>query len=437
MAAAKSTTAKRLTKTVVEALPLPPEGSPAVTTWDRDLKGFAVRVSDRGTRSYFVHGRLPNGRQVKTTIGRHGPVTCDQARTRAKALLGQVSSGDDPAAEKRQGRQAERERRAAPDMVALCDRYLAEHVDVHNKPRTRAENRRMVEQIIKPRIGRLKVEAVDHDDVARLHRQLKDTPRQANHVAAVISKMMNLAEIWRDESGKKLRPLNSNPCRHLQRYPETERTRYPLPDELERIGAAMRDMEAESALRSEIATCIRFLAFVGCRLSEAVELDLADVDFRTGAWTLPDAKAGARVVMLGAPALALLASLGRTSGRAFVSEAGRPITTHMVERAWIGDKAQPKHRKAGRPGIRDRAGVPDLRIHDLRHGVGTYAGAAGLNAFMVRDLLGHKTMAMTGRYVSKHVDPLRTAADAVSGQIDAAMKRPPAEVVDLPKAGRR
>jgi integrase len=81
--------------------------------------------------------------------------------------------------------------------------------------------------------------------------------------------------------------------------------------------------------------------------------------------------------------------------------------------------------------------VPDLRVHDLRHGVGTYAGAAGLNAFIVRDLLGHKTMAMTGRYVSKHVDPLRAAADAVSGQIDAAMKRPPAEVVDLPKAGRR
>jgi integrase len=142
--------------------------------------------------------------------------------------------------------------------------------------------------------------------------------------------------------------------------------------------------------------------------------------------------------MLGAPALALLASLERTKGRAFVRKDGKPVTVNMIERAWIGDKTQPKHRKKkDRPGIRDRAGVPDLRVHDLRHGVGTYAGAAGLNAFIVRDLLGHKTMAMTGRYVSKHVDPLRAAADAVSGQIDAAMKRPPAEVVDLPKAGRR
>jgi hypothetical protein len=61
------------------------------------------------------------------------------------------------------------------------------------------------------------------------------------------------------------------------------------------------------------------------------------------------------------------------------------------------------------------AGVgPALRLPGT---TGTYAGAAGLNAFIVRDLLGHKTLAMTGRYVSRHADPLRAAADAVSGQI--------------------
>jgi integrase len=432
-ATTKSTTSKRLTKSVVEALPLPLKGGAAVTTWDTDLRGFGIRISDCGTRTYFVHGRMKNGRQTKVTIGRHGPVTCEQARARAKALLGQIAAGDDPAAERRQVRQAERERRAAPDVAELCDRYLAEHVDVHNKPRTRAENRRMVERIIKPKLGHLKVEAIDHDDVARLHRELKRTPRQANHAVAILSKMFNLAEVWKDDSNKKLRPLNSNPCRHLQRYQETARDRFPLPEELERVGVAMREMEVEGGLRPEIAACIRFLALVGCRLSEAVELDLRNVDFRTGAWTLPNAKAGARTVMLGAPALALLASMERTTGRAFVREDGTPITTHMVERAWIGDKLQPKHRKKGRLGIRGRAGVPDLRIHDLRHGVGTYAGAAGLNAFLIRDLLGHRTLSMTGRYVSKHVDPLRAAADAVSKQIAAALEgNQPAEVVNLP-----
>ena len=54
--------------------------------------------------------------------------------------------------------------------------------------------------------------------------------------------------------------------------------------------------------------------------------------------------------------------------------------------------------------------------------------SAGLNAFMVRDLLGHKTMTMAGRYVSRNADPLRAAADVVSGQIAAAIEGKPAEV---------
>jgi integrase len=107
----------------------------------------------------------------------------------------------------------------------------------------------------------------------------------------------------------------------------------------------------------------------------------------------------------------------------------------VIERAWIGEKAQPKHRKAARPGIRDRAGIPDVRIHDLRHTMGTYAGGAGLNAFMVRDLLGHATLTMAGRYVSRNADPMRQAADVVSGQIAAALEGRVAEVVPL-KAGR-
>ena len=77
----------------------------------------------------------------------------------------------------------------------LCDRYLEEHVEPHNKPRTVVENRRMVERIIKPKLGRIKVEAVEHDDIAKLHRDLKATPRRANHVVAVLE-MFNLAERW-------------------------------------------------------------------------------------------------------------------------------------------------------------------------------------------------------------------------------------------------
>ncbi len=71
--------------------------------------------------------------------------------------------------------------------------------------------------------------------------------------------------------------------------------------------------------------------------------------------------------------------------------------------------------------VRERANLNDIRFHDLRHTVGTYSGQAGANAFLVRDTLGHKTLAMTGRYVSRDANPLRQLADRISGRIAAAL----------------
>lgn len=71
--------------------------------------------------------------------------------------------------------------------------------------------------------------------------------------------------------------------------------------------------------------------------------------------------------------------------------------------------------------LRAGTGLADLRPHDLRHTAGTFAAQAGANAFLVRDLLGHKTLAMTGRYVERSVDPLRYLADQVAERVAAAM----------------
>ena len=85
-----------------------------------------------------------------------------------------------------------------------------------------------------------------------------------------------------------------------------------------------------------------------------------------------------------------------------------------------------------------RAEMQDGRPHDFRHTAGTFAAQAGFNAFMVRDLLGHKTLAMTGRYVQRAAEPVRAAADAVSERVAAAMagNGGGAEVVELPARGR-
>jgi integrase len=410
--------AQKLDTPMVKALAAPATGNRI--TYDFEVKGFGCRVTAAGAKSFVLNYRA-GGRERRYTIGSFDDWSVTAARNEAKRLKREIDRGRDPMAEREHDRQA-------PTMAELCDRYLAEHVEVHNKPRTRAEVWRMADQIVKPKLGRLKVEALDRQDVMKLHRELAGTPRQANHVLAILSKMLNLSELWR------MRPDGTNPCRHVRRYPEAKRERFLSAAELERLGAALREMEATGAIRPEVAACIRFLALTGCRLGEAVGATWDAIDAEAGVWRLSDAKAGARTVALGAPALALLTGLARSGDRVFADASGKPVTTNVLERAWIGEKAQPEHRRRARPGVRDRAGVPDVRLHDLRHTLGTYAGSAGLNAFLVRDLLGHKTMTMAGRYVSRNADPLRAAADVVSAQIAAALDGKPAEVVELRKA---
>jgi integrase len=80
------------------------------------------------------------------------------------------------------------------------------------------------------------------------------------------------------------------------------------------------------------------------------------------------------------------------------------------------------------------AQIEDVRVHDLRHTVGTYAGQSGANAFFVRDLLRHKNLVMTGRYVNRADSPARTLSNQVGERIAAAMAEwPLAEVVPLKK----
>jgi integrase len=130
------------------------------------------------------------------------------------------------------------------------------------------------------------------------------------------------------------------------------------------------------------------------------------------------------MVMMNAPARQVLRALvEENKGRSewvlpSVSNPKQPISRSGIETVWQK--------------IRIAAEIEDVWIHDLRHTVGTYAGQTGANAFLVRDLLRHKNLAMTGRYVNRDDSPVRTLSDQVGERIAAAMAgRPAAEVVPL------
>lgn len=378
--------------------------------WDTELSGFGLKVTPKGRKVYIVqYQRSRSVPSQRVTIGTHGTLTPEKAREQAKELLAHVQLGKDPAAERRR-------RRQEGTISELCDRYLREHVASHNKPSTKSEIERIVDTRIKPALGRIKVSELTRARVKEWHQEKADTPYAANRELAYLSKMMSLAAgDW------ELRP--DNPCRGIRKFPERKREAFFSDADLQRIGAALAAVEQKNEAMPGPINAIRLLAVTGMRLGEVLGLRWEDLDEAHACLRLPDAKAGARTVPLSAPALALLSSITRT-GRHVChgTDPDLPLDKSTVHKLWRSIKATAK--------------VPHARPHDFRHTVGTFAAQAGMNAFLVRDLLGHKTMAMTGRYVERANDPLRQAADMVASRVAAALSGSKAEIVAHPAASK-
>jgi integrase len=407
----------KITKRTVDSL------GPSVTAtiwYDQQLKGFGVRVMPSGRRVYFVRYRNKHGRSRWFTIGEHGRVTADAARVKAQQILQAVAvDGSDPSGEREAFR-------AAPTVSELLDRYLAEHVEKKNKPSTRATFKGIIERDIRPELGLFKVAAVTRQDLHRLHAARANTPYQANLILAVCSKAFSLAELWQ------MRPDGSNPCAKIERYRVTHRERFLSAEELGRLGGTLRQAETaglswksggRTVYRRITTGAIELLLFTGCRLSEVLSLRWEQIDFATSTISLPETKSGRpQVVVINAPARQVLKELESVKSSECLlpspMNAKRPLSRSGLEAAW--DQ------------IRTAAGLAGVRLHDLRHTVGTYAGQSGANAFLVRDLLRHSNLAMTGRYVNRADDPVRTLSDQVGERIAAALSgRPAAEVVAL------
>jgi len=372
----------KLTRRAVEALKA--NGADTVY-WDGELTGFGVRVRKSGRKNYVLQTRV-RGKLCWFTIGQHGRITPDEARVAAHEILAQTKNGIDP-------RDANAKRKAEPVMTELGRRFLEEYVPTHCKPSTQGEYRRSVTLFIDPVIGEMRIAEVERKDIAKLHFDLRDKPYQANRTLGVLSKMFSLAEIWG------LRPDGSNPCRHVKRYKENKRERFLSPEETERLGEVLR--EAESEMPSAVAA-LRLLLLTGCRLSEIQFLRWEHV--KDDCIELPDAKTGGRVVPLGPEARAVLADLPREEGNTWVIR-GKLPGTHLT------DLQRPWRR------IRARAGLEDVRIHDLRHSYASRALALGESLTMIGKLLGYTQVQTTARYAHLARDSIQNAAARITGSI--------------------
>lgn len=137
---------------------------------------------------------------------------------------------------------------------------------------------------------------------------------------------------------------------------------------------------------ADLRPLVRLVLESGLRLGEASALRWSDVDWTGGFATLQQTKAGDKqYVPLSSEALAILRALGPANGHIFAGKDGTPWTTNFVGCTFA---------KAVR-----RAGIPDLRAHDLRHTFACRRLRAGVDLFTVSKLLRHASVAMSERYV--------------------------------------
>lgn len=391
----------KITKRAVDALR--PKVSKDTFLWDSKLSGFGVRCRPSGAKYYFIKMRAGK-RQRWLTIGEHGaPWTAETARKEALRLMGRREEGADPAAE----RDSIKEN---PSIDELGKLFIAEHAQAKRKPRTAEEYRRILDVIVKPKLGSVSACDVTHTDIAGLHFALRATPYAANKVVAVLKKMFN----WARKRGVRLRD-GENPAEGIELYKEQKRILFLSAEQLTQLGIAMRELEKQEALEPQEASCVRLLLFTGCRLNEILTLKWEYVDRQRRTLELPDSKTGQKTVQLSAPAMAVLSKLTRIKDNPFVIASPKVKGRHLVnlQKAWQR--------------IREKAGLETIRIHDLRHAYGSMGASVGFGLPVIGALLGHTQASTTQRYAHVQNDLLKAAADAIGERLQEALDKNPVE----------
>lgn len=418
----------KLSKRTIDALPA---AERPTFYFDRELKGFGLKVMPSGVKTFIVEYRPgAGGRSTpkrRLTLGRLGALTPDEARELAKGALGRVHAGNDPAADRAKAR-------AEMTFDKVCDLYLEEGCET-KKPSTIATDRGRIERHIKPLLGRKRVGEITRADVEKFMRDVAGGKTAADvktklHGRAIVEGGKGTATrtvgllggIMSFAVARKLR--TDNPVRGVKRYADKKGETFLSASQLAKLGAALTALEGDGANPAAIAI-IRLLAFTGARKSEITSLRWQEVDLGRGYLRLGDSKTGAKVIPIGVPAIEVLAAVPIIDGNGLVFPASSGGSHFQgTEKVWRL--------------VRVAAGFPALRLHDLRHSFASVGLARGDALQVIGAILGHTDVKTTSRYAHLADDPVRRAADGISKSVHAAFAgQPSAKIIHVAEGNRR
>lgn len=378
--------------------------------WDDDPRGLGLRIFPSNRKAWCLSYRTTAGTKRLLSLGDYGTLTLDQARKRARRELAKVDEASaDPVAEKA----ARRVEAVTGSIEALFRSYVAD-----KRPKRSKELLQLAERHIFPRFGSRPWREVRRSEVREWHRSIA-APYAANRALQAFRAAIYW-RLWREDDApgdKQTKRDTRNPCAGIELRPEKARQVRLELTELPRLEASIDRATADPYQRA----LFRFLLATGCRRGEALKLRWADVvlDGAGRSVKFRDTKAGDdHSVPLSAQAAALLSRLPRIYGNPHVF-AGAGGHGHLVgiDKTWRR--------------IRESAGLPHLRIHDLRRSFGSWLGEAGFTSKQIGTVLNHRSDITSRVYMSLGDQSKRAAVDAAAAMMENATRKRRATVVRM------
>ena len=350
--------------------------------WDTEIPGFGLRLYATGRKSWFVRF-VERGRARNWTIGAVETVSAEDAREAARRRLKEVALRGLPSKPKREGVPA-----TVVSFADLVEQFLKDRPFAW-KASTEASNGYMIRTALLPAFGTMAVSTIRKQDVMKWRDAMADRPGAYNRYVAVLNTVMQYAE----KLG--IRKRGSNPAKSLPRY-----RREPMQRFLETAEYRRLHQRLEVCDDVYMVSAVRLLIHTGARSSEIARLKWGEVS--AARLELADSKTGAKTILLSRQAAAVLEALPRGADDELVFK---------------GTKGQPANLSYFWSGMRRTAGLPDVRLHDLRHSYASIAIQNGISLESIGRLLGHALPETTERYAHLTDQNIIEAAETVGGSI--------------------
>jgi len=374
-----------------------PPGRTRVEFVDRDgVRGLYVecRATSPGAGTFYVRWKS-NGKTCHQRLGGTRDMSLAEARAAARKLKASITLGADPRAEAKA-------RRAVPTYAELFESHVLPNLKVRLRSWRRSEE--LYRLRIKGVFGGRRLDQITRHQVQAFQTALAEeglAPATVNHHIKVLRSSLNLARQWGMLEGE-------NPAARVRMLHEDNKVEHYLDEaELQRLLDVLR----KDANRG-VCNVALFLLSTGCRLNEALSATWDDVDVGRRAFTIRAGRSKSkklRSVPLNDSAVEVLKSLDtrEAGGPLFRGARGEPL--RYVAKVW------------GR--LRREAGLPRLRLHDLRHQFASFLVNDGRTLYEVQQILGHSSSKVTERYAHLSTRTLQEAAGSAAARLNGGGRK--------------